>query len=355
MNASDLFTERDLVQTPDLTEAVIYTVSDGEDIHITAEGVYVLNGKAADVTVYVEADDQAKVQIVLDGVTIENADFPCIYVKQADKVYVTTAAESTLSVTGSFIADGDTNTDAVIFSKDDLVLNGASVLNISSTDNGVVSKDDLKITGGTYNITASSKAFEANDSIRIYDGVFSLKAGTDCFHAENDEDDTLGYIYICGGEFNLESGDDAVHGESVVQIDGGTFNISAGEGIEGTYIQINDGTINITSWDDGINAAQKSDSYRATLEINGGSIKVSVTNGDTDCIDVNGDLYIKGGTVNVTGSSVFDCDGAVEFTGGTVIVNGSEVDTIPYSMGGGGMGNMGGFMGGGGMGRPRMG
>ncbi|MBQ6907578.1 MAG: carbohydrate-binding domain-containing protein, partial [Clostridia bacterium] len=31
---------------------------------------------------------------------------------------------STLSVTGTFTADGDTNTDAVIFSKDDLVLNG---------------------------------------------------------------------------------------------------------------------------------------------------------------------------------------------------------------------------------------
>ena len=54
----------------------------------------------------------------------------------------TTDSENTLSVTGTFTADGDTNTDAVIFSKDDLVLNGVGVLNIQSSDNGVTCKDD---------------------------------------------------------------------------------------------------------------------------------------------------------------------------------------------------------------------
>jgi hypothetical protein len=277
---SDMFTERDLTQTADLSDAVYYTVSDGEDIHITGEGVYVLSGTASDVTVYVEAGSEDKVQIVLDGVSITNTDFPCIYVKSGDKVFVTTSADSTLAVTGTFTADGDTNTDGVIFSRSDLVLNGTGTLTVTSTDNGVVSKDDLKVTGGTYNITAESKAFEANDSIRISDGVFNLTAGTDCLHAENEDDDTLGFIYISGGTFTMESGDDGIHGVSVVQIDGGTITVTAGEGIEGTYIQINDGTVNITSWDDGINAAQKSDSYRPTLEINGGEITVTVTTGD---------------------------------------------------------------------------
>ena len=89
-SASELFTDRDLEQTADLKGAKYYTVSDGEDITITEEWVYVLQWTAKNVTVFVEADKEAKVQIVLDGINITNTDSPCIYVKQADKVFVTT-------------------------------------------------------------------------------------------------------------------------------------------------------------------------------------------------------------------------------------------------------------------------
>ena len=323
IDASELFADRDLTQTPDLSEAEVIAVADGEDVLITEGGVYVLQGTASGVTVYVETDqaDDAKVQIVLDGVSITNEDFPCIYVKEADKVFVTTTAtENNLSVTGTFVADGDTNTDGVIFCRSDLVLSGLGTLNISSTNNGVVCKDDLKITGGTYSIDAASKSLEAN--------------GTDALHAENDDDDTVGYIYICGGSFTINAGDDGIHAVSALQIDGGDFSITAGEGIEATYIQINDGDIVIDSQDDGINGAWKSSAYNATVEINGGNITVTMASGDTDGIDCNGDLIITGGYIDVTGRSTFDCDGSVTFTGGTVICNGTEVDSIPTQMGG---------------------
>ena len=341
LDTAELFTDRDREQTADLADAVTYTVSDGKDIYITEAGVYVLTGAAKNVTVYVEAADDAKVQLVLDGVTIENDDFPCVFVKAADKVFLTTSADSALSVSGTFIADGDTNTDGVIFSRDDLTLNGTAALTITSTDNGVVCKDDLKITGGTYVIDAASKCFEANDSIRVADGAFDLTAGTDALHAENGDDDTLGYIYIGGGEFTISAGDDGVHGTSVVQIDDGTLAISAAEGIEGTYIQLNGGTIDIYSWDDGINGAAKSSAYWPTLEINGGYITVVMASGDTDGIDCNGNLIITGGTIDVTGNSAFDYDGTGQYTGGTIIVNGQQVSTLPNQMGMGGRGGKG--------------
>ena len=85
-SADDLFTSRDLKQTADLSDAVSCALSDGQDVHITEAGVYVITGTAANVTVYVEAGKDDKVQLVLDSVTITNANFPAIYVKTADKV-----------------------------------------------------------------------------------------------------------------------------------------------------------------------------------------------------------------------------------------------------------------------------
>ncbi len=342
-STDELFTKRDLDQTVDLTGAAAYSVSDGQDIHITSAGVYVLSGTASNVTVYVEAGNDDKVQIVLNGVSISNKNFPVIYVKTADKVFVTTAGDSSLAVTGTFSSDGSTKTDGVIFSKADLTLNGTAMLTISSSNNGIVGKDDLKITGGTYKITASSKAVEANDSIRIADGTLVLSAGTDGLHAENEEDTSKGYVYIGNGSLTISAGDDGIHATSVVQIDGGTLNIKAAEGIEGTFIQINGGTINIQSTDDGINAARKSGAYTPTIEINDGDITISMGSGDTDGIDSNGNIIVNGGTIRVTGNSTFDYDGTAQYNGGTIIVNGQQVAYIPNQM----MGGMGGNMGGG--------
>ncbi len=347
IDATDLFSNRDMTQTADLSEAVYYTVSDGQDITITAAGVYVLTGSASEVTVIVEAGDEDKVQLVLDSLSITNQDSPCIYMKNADKVFVTlTNSDNYLSVTGTFTADGDTNTDAVIFSKDDLVLNGLGTVTIKSTDNAITSKDDMKVTGGEWIIDCESDALEANDSIRICDGTITINSCNDGLHSENDDDYTLGYIYICGGTISIEADDDGIHGTTIVQIDGGTIDISAAEGIEGTWVQINGGEISIYSWDDGINAANKSSAYSVCAEFNGGDITISMAQGDTDAIDSNGNIYVNGGTINISAQFAFDFDGYAELNGGTVIVNGQQVYSITNSMMGGGMGGFGGGQGG---------
>ena len=350
-SSSDLFTDRDLAQTAELSDAVTYTVSDGTDIRITEAGTYVLIGTASNVTVYVDAAEDAKVQLVLQGLQITNSDFPCIYVRTADKVFITTAEDSSLSVTGTFRADGSTNTDGVIFCRTDLVMNGTAALTIQSTDNGVACKDDLKITGGAYTVTANAIAFEANDSIRIMGGTFTIRAGTDGFHAENDEDNSKGYVYIGGGDITIACGDDGIHATSVVQVDDGSLKITASEGIEGTFVQINGGTVDITATDDGINAGKKTTAVETAIEFNGGTVNVTMGAGDTDGIDSNGNLYINGGVISVTGNSTFDYDGSLSFTGGTVYINGQQTSTIPNQiMGGGGWGNNNGQFGNGGPG-----
>ena len=137
-----------------------------------------------------------------------------------------------------------------------------------------------------------------------------------------------------------------------MQIDNGTVSVTASEGIEATYVQLNGGTVSVNASDDGINAANKSSAYRATVEITGGDITVVMGPGDTDGIDSNGDIIVTGGTINVTGNSTFDCDGSAQYTGGTIIVNGQQISYIPNQMmgGRGGWGGQGGQSGRGGRG-----
>ena len=343
------FTKRDLEQTADTSEAQNITVADNKTIDITEEGVYTISGSAENCTIRINADDSAKVQLVLEGVDIENEDFPAIYVLSADKVFITTTdSENTLTVNGQFTTDSENNTDAVIYSKDDLVLNGTGTLNVTSYyGNGITCKDDMKITGGTYNVKSALDAFEANDSISVYDGTFNITANKDGFHCENDEAE--GSITISDGTFTINGGSDGIQACAVLQIDGGDFDITASEGLEATYIVINDGNITINASDDGINASTSTSAYETAIVFNGGNVNVSVGQGDTDAIDSNGSIYVNGGTINVTAQmSSFDYDRTAEFNGGTIIVNGQEVSEIPQSMMGGGMrGGMNGGMGGG--------
>ena len=205
----------------------------------------------------------------------------------------------------------------------------------------------MTITAGTYEITAAEHAIRARDSLAIADGNFSLYATGDGLHAENGDDDTLGNIYIAGGSFVIQARDDAIHANTLLEIDGGSFGLTAAEGLEATYIRINGGSIQISASDDGINAARKSSVYTPTVEINGGDITVVMGSGDTDGVDSNGNIVVNGGTIRVSGQSSFDYDGTAQYNGGTIIVNGQQVSSIPNQIMGGGRGGMNGSMNGG--------
>ena len=323
----------------------------GSTVTITEGGTYVLSGSLDDGCVIVDADKEEKVTLVLEGVTINSDDFAAIYVVSADKVTVTLAegTVNTLTNGGSFEPIDEKDVDAVIYARDDLTLNGAGTLIISSpAGHGIVGKDDVKIKDGNYEIDAYQTAIKANDTIEISGGTFRLTAGSDGLHAENNDDDTLGDILITDGAFIIDADDDGIHAVTTLQIDGGTFEIAAAEGLEATCVTINGGDISIEASDDGINAAQKSSAYRPLIEVNGGTVTVVMGPGDTDGFDSNGDIVINGGCVDVTGGSTFDYDGSGVINGGTVISNGQEVSSLPNQM----MGPGGGGFGPGGM-RPR--
>lgn len=243
---SDMFTDRDLEVGYDETTAAAITLSgstascdsdavtiDGSTITITDEGTYLLSGTLDDGMVIVDAEDTDKIRLVLNGASIHCEDCAALYVRQADKVFVTTAADSqnTLSGGDSFTQLDDNNIDGVIFSKSDLTLNGLGTLTIDSpAGHGVVTKDDLTVTSGTYVVTAAGQGLSGKDSVRIADGTFTLTTGKDAIQSDNTEDTDKGFVYLAGGTFTITAEGDGVSASSWMQVDDATCTITTGGG-----------------------------------------------------------------------------------------------------------------------------
>ncbi|MEG2378533.1 MAG: carbohydrate-binding domain-containing protein, partial [Clostridia bacterium] len=168
----------------------------GKTVTLSDEGVYIISGSLKNGQIIVDADKTDKLQIVLNGVAITSADSAPLYIKQADKVFVTLAADSknTLITDGDFKEKDGNNLDSVIYSKEDLTMNGKGTISVSTKyGHGITSKDDLAITGGAYDINVSNNGLAGKNSVRIADGTFKITSGKDGVHSENADDASLGY------------------------------------------------------------------------------------------------------------------------------------------------------------------
>ena len=444
-----MFTDRDLDETYGDYVSIILdndesscddssVIISNKVITITQENTYMISGHLDEGMIMIDCDQNDKLHLVLNNVSINHSTSAPIYIKQADKVVITLVNDNTLTHKGEFV------------SKDDLSFNGSGSLSIECDGgHGIVGKDDLVFINGQYEIHSSSHGISANDSIRIKNGNFNIDSGKDGMKCENEEDTSVGFVYIengsfsiesegdgisassdatiidgsfdllCGGgyvngeqitsenyggfmggdhrrpgmnpngmirpdeitdttqtndsasikgikannnliiengTFSIDSADDALHCNNDLTIVNGLFDISTGddglhadqtlniknctmtikesyEGLEGTMIYIDKGTINIKSNDDGLNAAGGNDqsgfghrqdkfstSNQSTIEINDGILYI---NAEGDGIDSNGNLVINGGEIIVEGPTNGG-NGALDFQN-EGIINGGEV------------------------------
>ncbi len=210
------------------------TASNGT-LTITTAGVYVLSGTLNSGQIIVDAAESDKVQIVLNGVSITCPDSAPIYVKQADKVFLTLADVTKNTVTDGpayILADGEDEPNAAIFSKSDLTINGTGALTVSANyNNGIASKDDLVIIGGTIKVTAVNDGLRGRDSVAIHDGALVINAAQgDGIQSNNDQDTDKGWISIDGGTLDITAGNDGIQAETVLQITDGTVAAKTGGG-----------------------------------------------------------------------------------------------------------------------------
>lgn len=310
-------------------------------VKIRDGSTYILMGNYNQIIV--DCDKKDKPKIILNGVTVSSSEGPAIYIKSADKVFLTVnkGTENVITDSANYPSSYD-NADAAIFSKEDLTINGEGTLSVNGNYKcGIVSKDDLVISDTKILIESESTALEGKDCVKINNANIDINAKTDGIKATNEEDENLGYLYIKSGNFNITSTKDALQSVTALLIDGGNFNITTGGGSQnssdknddwghwgGYYeqqnnsstpsskalksaalIKINNGTFEIDSSDDAIHSNQD-------IEITGGTIKIS--SGD-DGIHADDSLIINGGNFKINKSY----EG---FEATVITVNGGEID-----------------------------
>lgn len=348
---SDVFSDRDFKTDYDESASAVITLQgdtascdsnavaiSGSTVTITDEGTYILTGTLNDGMIIVNTDKSDKTQLVLNGVTIHSETSAAIYVLQSDKVFLTLAegTVNTLSNGGSFTAIDENNIDAVVFSKEDLTLNGSGSLTVTSPGgHGIVSKDSLRITGGTYEITSASHGITGKDDVSIAGGSFTITSGKDGIHAENGDDSTLGSVYICGGTFHVSAEGDGISAAAYLLIEDGSFDILTGGG------SVNGATHTSENWGGfmggghgggrggqmgGFSTTEDTSSEDSTsikglkatgeLTVNGGSFTIDAAD---DAVHSNTSVTIHGGSFSIaTGDDGFHAEETLTIRGGTI-------------------------------------
>ena len=146
---------------------------EGNVYTITSGGEYNLSGVLPDGIIIVNSNDTVNdVVLNLNGCTITSTTNSPIYVEASETdvdISAKNGTENTIIDRRASIDENDESQGtAAIYSKVDLTLKGKGTLNvIGAINNGVHSKDDLRIKNQTLNVNAVNNAVKGNDSVTI--------------------------------------------------------------------------------------------------------------------------------------------------------------------------------------------
>ncbi|MBM7708874.1 carbohydrate-binding domain-containing protein [Enterococcus lemanii] len=281
-------------------------------VSITQGGTYILSGSATNGQLKVNVSKEDSVHLIFDGVTLSNDFGPAIWIEEADQVIATLVTGTVNTFTDASEYQNQTEEskeDAVFYSQADLTINGSGTLAITGNyKNGLVSKDDLVLISGVYQIEAVKDAVVGKDMVSIYDGDYTLTTQEgDGIKANNDSESEKGYVAIEGGLMTIQAGRDGIQAETSLKIQEATLQITTASGANSTdlideesYKGLKAGTeVLITSGDFTVDSADDSLHTNGDIEITGGTF--SLASGD-DGIHADQTLTLAGGTIAITQS-----------------------------------------------------
>ena len=327
----DYKTDYDSFVTVELADGNTYAdgngiTVNGDVVTVNSAGAYLFKGSLSNGQIIVDVKDDEKVQLIFDNADITSEGSAAVYVKNGDKVFVVFKENSVnkLASKGEYVQFDENNIDAAVFSKSDITFTGNGKIEITSeSGHGVVSKDDLKFTGGSYSITSAKKALSANDRLCFDGGSYVLNSGTDGMHCENTESADLGIIYAGNGDFDVTSGNDCIDGSGTVTIAGGSFKLTSGGGSVNAPEKAENRFGRFDSMKEFENTAanENTESYKAVKS----NTCVIVTGGDfaidsaDDAVHSNKLVSVSGGSFNITaGDDAFHADDTLEIEEGNI-------------------------------------
>ena len=372
-DVSTLYKNKDVDDTWSADDAQTIDLNawaDGSVISVTEKGDYVLTG-SLNGQIVVEAPEDAKVRLILNGVTITSPEGPAIYEKQADKLIITLAegTENTLT-DGAAITDEDDTIGAALYAEDDLSVNGSGSLTVNGTQkHGIQSKADLIIANGTITVSAVLDGIRGRNSVLVLDGEIRVTAGGDGIASTRTDADGKGRIVLAGGNVSIRTGDGAgtvrasansmggwgrrddwgtmttastdstvsqkaVKAATDLTVLGGTYTFDcADDGLHGVNVTVSGGTFSIRSGDDALHADTDLTINAGTLDItqcyeglegtnvtvNGGDIRIVASDDGINAAGGN-DASGFGGWGWGGGAGETDNGGLLTVTGGTISV-----------------------------------
>lgn len=171
VNTEEMFTDRDLSSEYDEADCQEIRL-DGDNVTVTEEGIYILSGTLENGMIIVDVPDSAKVQLVLDGVTVSNSEGAAIYVKEADKVFVT-LAEGSVNASGFGGMFGNRGGNGFGGSGGSILISGGQ-LYINADGDGIDSNGTLTVSGGEVYV---SGPISGDNGALDYDGEGQITGG----------------------------------------------------------------------------------------------------------------------------------------------------------------------------------
>lgn len=317
-----------------------YNIELEETLNITRPGTYTLSGVLTTGGINIDVTI-GHVKLVLDNVSIKNPDGPAINCSSADALVIESKGKNYLEDGAKYAEYYDLDVTGAIYTKSDLVLTGEGQLKVvSNYQDGIISKDDLTIRSGKYNVISKDDGIRGKDSIHIVNGEIVIDSKADGLKSTNETDHGKGFIYIENGDILISSGDDGMHAAKELIINDGVIDITKSyEGLEAPKITISQGEVKIKSTDDGINAGAGTSTSNTPrpggisdadknciIAINGGNIYINAAG---DGVDSNGYVYMNDGRLIVDGPTN-DKNGALD-AGMGLVINGGEVIAVGSS------------------------